>query len=155
MANSAYNSANQQPITCRCREQSNMDASNLFLLGRIIYGVMLIFMGANHFINHKFWSSYAHAQGVPYAAQAVQVSGVVLILGALSILFGVFTLYGVLLLVLFFLPVTFLMHRFWIIQDPTLQMIEMMQFMKNFIILGAALMFLAVQQWAFALSATG
>src|SRR5688572_23943446 len=132
-----------------------MDANILFFLGRIIYSVMLIFLGANHFLNRTYWISYAQAQGVPLAEPAVIASGVVLILGALSILFGVFTLFGVLLLVLFFLPVTFLMHRFWIIQDPTLQMIEMMHFMKNFIILGAALMFLAVNQWAFALSATG
>jgi putative oxidoreductase len=132
-----------------------MDANILFFLGRIIYSVMLIFLGANHFLNRTYWTSYAQAQGIPFAEAAVSASGVVLILGALSILFGVFTLFGVLLLVLFFLPVTFLMHRFWIIQDPTLQMIEMMHFMKNFIILGAALMFLAVNQWAFALSATG
>ena len=132
-----------------------MDANILFFLGRIIYSVMLIFLGANHFLNRTYWISYAQAQGVPFAEQAVIASGVVLILGALSILFGVFTLFGVLLLVLFFLPVTFLMHRFWIIQDPTLQMIEMMHFMKNFIIMGAALMFLAVSQWSFALSVTG
>ena len=132
-----------------------MDANILFFLGRIIYSVMLIFLGANHFLNRTYWVSYVQAQGIPFAEAAVIASGVVLILGALSILFGIFTLFGVLLLVLFFLPVTFLMHRFWIIQDPTLQMIEMMHFMKNFIIMGAALMFLAVSQWSFALSATG
>jgi putative oxidoreductase len=132
-----------------------MDANILFFLGRIIYSVMLIFLGVNHFLNRVYWTSYVQAQGIPFAEPAVILSGSVLILGALSILFGVFTLFGVLLLVLFFLPVTFLMHRFWIIQDPTLQMVEMMHFMKNFIIMGAALMFLAVHQWAFALSVTG
>ena len=133
----------------------NIDANMLFFLGRIIYGVMLIFLGANQFINRTYWTNYVQAQGIPFAEPAVIASGVILILGALCILFGVFTFLGVMLLVLFFLPVTFLMHRFWIIQDPTLQMIEMMHFMKNFIIMGAALMFLAVSQWSFALSATG
>lgn len=132
-----------------------METNILFFLGRMIYGVMLIMLGINHFLNREYLSNYAKAQGIPYAQAGVIASGVVLIVGALSILFGVFTLYGVLLLVLFFLPVTFLMHRFWVIQDPALQMMEMMHFMKNFVIMGAALMFLAVNSWSFALSATG
>ncbi|MDQ7027002.1 MAG: DoxX family protein [Anaerolineae bacterium] len=132
-----------------------MEANILFFLGRMIYGVMLIFLGMNHFMNHEYLSNSAKAQGIPFAQAGVIISGLVLIVGALSILFGIFTLYGVLLLVLFFLPVTFLMHRFWVIQDPTLQMVEMMHFMKNFVIMGAALMFLAVHNWSFALSSSG
>jgi uncharacterized membrane protein YphA (DoxX/SURF4 family) len=132
-----------------------MEVNILFFLGRMIYGVMLIFLGANHFINLDYLSGYARAQGVPFAGLFVVVSGVVLITGALSILFGILTLYGVLLLVLFFLPVTFLMHRFWVIKDPTMQMMEMMQFAKNFVIMGAALMFLAIHGWSYALSASG
>ena len=132
-----------------------MQPEILFFLGRMIYSVMLIMLGANHFINLDYLTGYARAQGVPFAGLFVVISGVVLIMGALSILLGVLTLYGVLLLVLFFLPTTFLMHRFWVIQDPAVQMLEMMHFTKNFVIMGAALMFLAIQSWSFALSATG
>lgn len=124
----------------------------LFFLGRMIYGVMLILMGLNHFINYATLVNYAKAQGLALASLSVIASGIILILGALSILLGVFKLYGVLLLVLFFLPVTFTMHRFWAISDPTTQMLEMNHFMKNFIIMGAALMFLAIDTWAFAIN---
>jgi putative oxidoreductase len=132
-----------------------MQPEILFFLGRMIYSVMLILLGANHFINLDYLTGYAKAQGVPFAGYMVIISGVVLIMGALSILLGVLTLYGVLLLVLFFLPLTFVMHRFWVIADPALQMQEMMHFTKNFVIMGAALMLLAIQNWSFALSATG
>jgi hypothetical protein len=49
-----------------------MDANILFFLGRIIYSVMLIFLGANHFLNRTYWTSYAQAQGIPFAEYSVR-----------------------------------------------------------------------------------
>lgn len=40
------------------------------------------------------------------------------------------------ILALYLIPVTYVFHSFWMIQDPALQMIEYMAFMKNLSIFG-------------------
>jgi putative oxidoreductase len=46
-------------------------------------------------------------------------------------------------LVLFLIPVTFIIHPFWKIQDPAAKMGEMINFTKNLALLGAVLILLA------------
>jgi len=46
-------------------------------------------------------------------------------------------------LVLFLLPVTYMMHAFRKIQDPMVKMGEMVNFMKNHALLGAVLILLS------------
>ena len=43
------------------------------------------------------------------------------------------------LLVLFLVPVTFMMHKFWGISDPMTAQVQMTMFMKNVSMLGGAL----------------
>ena len=62
------------------------------------------------------------------------------LLGAASILFGYKARLGAWLLIVFLLPVTFMMHRFWGVADPNVVMIQRAMFMKNVSMLGAALM---------------
>ena len=116
----------------------------LFLLGRILFGGFLFIMATNHFAHTADMTGYAQSKGVPMPKQAVLVSGVVLALGSLSILLGYQVGLGVLLIALFLIPINLFMHKFWTLQDPTAQVIDMTQFFKNMIILGAALMFLAI-----------
>jgi putative oxidoreductase len=37
-------------------------------------------------------------------------------------------------------PVTFMMHKFWTVQDPMMAQIQMIMFMKNISMLGGALL---------------
>ena len=48
--------------------------------------------------------------------------------------------FGAWLIALFLIPVTFMMHRFWIVTDPMMAQIQMIMFMKNFAMLGGALL---------------
>ena len=124
----------------------------LFLLGRILYGGLLLFMATNHFAHPQEMTAYAQSKGVPMPKLAVLGSGVVLALGALSILLGYQVGWGVFLLVVFFVPVILLMHNFWTLTDANAKMMEMIQFLKDLIILGAALMFLAIPgPWPYSL----
>ena len=127
----------------------------LFLLGRIMYGGMLVFMSLNHFMNTKQMVGFAEARGVPAPQIAVLGSGAILVLGALSIITGFQTTIGVGLLALFFIPATLMMHPFWKDEDPAMQMSEMINFMKNIVILGGALMFLQIETWPLALALGG
>ncbi len=108
------------------------------LLGRILYSAIFLMSGPGHFTQKSI--GYAAAQGVPLASLAVPFSGVLAILGGLSILLGYKAKYGAWLLVLFLVPVTFMMHRFWGVPDPMMAMMQKANFMKNMSMIGAALL---------------
>ncbi len=123
-----------------------------FLIGRIIVGVYYLFNAANHFSQIDMMTGYAGSKGVPAPKLAVGGSGLLLLVGGLSILLGYQPLIGVIAIVLFLLPVTFMMHNFWTVEDPQMKMGEMVNFMKNMALIGSALMFLAIPApWPFSL----
>lgn len=107
--------------------------------------------GINHFMKLGMMSGYAASKGVPSSKLAVMVTGLLLILGGLGMLLGVYTQWAVLALALFFIPVTFKMHNFWSMKDPQMKMMEMVNFMKNMALLGAALMTLGITNWPYSL----
>lgn len=124
----------------------------LFLVGRIVLGVYYLFNAFNHFRNLEMMTGYAASKGVPSPKLAVVATGVLLLLGGLSILLGYQPTIGVLLIVIFLVPVAFMMHNFWAVQDPQMKTAEMVNFMKNIALAASALMFLAIPQpWPFSL----
>jgi putative oxidoreductase len=108
------------------------------VLGRFLFALIFLMAGANHF--NKQTIGYAASQGVPLAAIAVPLSGVLAILGGLSILLGYRAKLGAWLIVLFLIPVTSMMHKFWTVSDPMMAQIQMVMFMKNVSMLGGALL---------------
>lgn len=125
-----------------------------FLLGRLLFGVLLGFMGLNHFTGVDEMSGYAASKGVPAPRIAVVVSGIILVGGGLSIAAGVYPLLGAAALGAFFLGVTPVMHDFWAVEDPEQRQSEMTDFLKNAALFGAALVFLALSSttWPYALN---
>ena len=77
---------------------------------------------------------------MPLASIAVPLSGVVAIAGGLSILLGYRAKLGAWLIVLFLIPVTLMLHKFWLVQDPMMAQVQMILFMKNVSMLGGALL---------------
>jgi putative oxidoreductase len=73
------------------------------------------------------------------ASLLVPASGVLALLGGLSVLIGWKARFGALLLMLFLIPVTLMMHRFWGLDDPQAAMLQRIMFMKNVSMLGGAL----------------
>jgi putative oxidoreductase len=112
--------------------------SAVVVLGRFWFALIFLMAGANHF--NKQTIGYAASQGVPLASVAVPLSGVLAIVGGLSILLGYRARLGGWLLVLFLVPVTLMMHKFWTVQDPMMAQIQMILFMKNVSMLGGALL---------------
>jgi putative oxidoreductase len=47
---------------------------------------------------------------------------------------------GAWLIVLFLIPVTLMLHKFWLVTDPMMAQIQMILFMKNVSMLGGALL---------------
>lgn len=112
--------------------------SSIVLLGRILFSSIFLMTAAGHF-NGKL-VGYAAAAGVPLPAIAVPLSGVIAILGALSIVLGYKAQLGSWLLVLFLVPVTFTMHKFWAAPDPMTTQLQLAMFMKNIALIGGALL---------------
>jgi len=108
----------------------------LVLIGRILFSLIFLLSGFHHFDAGTI--AYASNAGVPAASVLVPVSGVMAMLGALSIILGFKARLGGWLIVLFLIPVTFMMHRFWEVKDPMMQQMQMAMFMKNLSMLGGA-----------------
>lgn len=123
------------------------------VVGRVLFGGFFLYNGINHFVNLEGMAGYAMSKGVPMPSFMVAASGVLLLLGGLSILLGFWTRIGAWLLVLFLVPTSFLMHNFWAIPDAQAAAGEMVQFMKNMALTGAALMVASVPRWPLSLDA--
>jgi len=125
-----------------------------FLVGRLVFGILLAFMGLSHFTGLGGMSGYADAKGVPAPRLAVIVSGLMLIVGGIAIALGVYPLLGAAAIALFFLVVTPVMHDFWTVDDPEQRQSEMTDFLKNATLFGAALVVAALSgtAWPYALN---
>ncbi|MCX8050684.1 MAG: DoxX family protein [Chlorobi bacterium] len=109
------------------------------LIGRILLCLLFLTSGLTfHFTQQAV--QYAEAQGVPMASLLVPLSGILEIVGALSVIVGYRAKLGAWLLVVFLVPVTFMMHNFWAVADPMQRQIQMMMFMKNLGMLGGVLL---------------
>ena len=120
------------------------------LVGRVLFGGVLAFMGVNHFLQTADMAGYAAHKGIPAPRAAVLLSGGVLVLGGVGIVLGVFPLVAAVAIALFLLGSALLMHDFWSVPADQRQT-ELTQFLKNVVMAGAALVIAAVstQTWAF------
>ncbi len=111
----------------------------IFLAGRILYALPLIIMGASHFLQMAGMTAYAESKGIPLPQVVVIIAGLVIIVGAIFILMGYRGRIGAGLVAAFLVTTAFLMHGFWGVDAASAQM-EMINFFKNIIMAGAALM---------------
>ena len=117
--------------------------------GRLLFSAIFLIAGPGHF--RATTIAYAAAQGVPLASVTVPLSGVLAILGGLSVALGYKARWGAWLLVLFLVPVTLMLHRFWGLTDPAAATMQQVMFMKNLALLGTALLMAAVGSGPFSL----
>ena len=116
----------------------------VFLLGRILYGGFFIVGGINHFMHLGMMSGFVAAKGVPAGKVAIILSGLLIIFGGACIVLGCSPEVGVLCIVVFLVPVTFMMHAYWQETDPMQRINQRVNFQKNLALLGAALMLLMI-----------
>ena len=121
------------------------------VIARILFS--LIFLMSAFFDFSAATVGYAASYGIPMANVLVPLSGIISIAGSLSIILGYKIKIGSLLIVLFLVPVSFALHPFWKIVDPTQQQNEMVEFLKNMSMLGGALFFFVNGAGAYSLDA--
>jgi putative oxidoreductase len=132
-------------------EATSFSQGAVVVLGRFFFALIFLMAGANHFSSQTI--AFSASQGVPLASIAVPLSGVLSIAGGLSILLGYRAKLGAWLIVLFLVPVTVMMHKFWLVQDPMMAQIQMVLFMKNVAMLGGALLISQLGAGPFSLDA--
>jgi len=108
------------------------------LVGRIFFSLIFLMTIMTHFSSQTV--AYAASAGVPMASILVPLSGIIAFLGALSIILGYKAKVGAWLIIIFLVPVTFCMHKFWGVTDEMAMHMQMANFMKNISMLGGALM---------------
>ncbi|KAB1194367.1 DoxX family membrane protein [Haloferax sp. MBLA0076] len=123
-----------------------------FLAARVLFGAVIAFMGLNHFMNVDQMSGYAEMKGLPAPRFGVVFSGGMLVFGGLGIAAGVFPALAAGAVALFLLVSTPLFHNFWAVPEDQ-QQSEMTDFLKNVVMLGGALVFLALSSvtWPYAI----
>ncbi|TKX77124.1 DoxX family membrane protein [Halorubrum sp. SD626R] len=128
-------------------------AGELFLLGRVLFGATLAFMGLNHFGDLDTMAGYAEFKGLPAPRFSVVASGLLLALGGVGVAAGAFPVLSAGALAAFLLVSAVTMHDFWSVDDPEEKQSEMTSFLKNVYGAGAALALLAVggTAWPYAL----
>lgn len=114
----------------------------VFLIGRILFVILFLGSSVSHLTDKGAMAGYSESRGVRPGRPLVLVTGVQMLLGALSVLFGVWMDVGAILLGLFTLSAAVLMHNFWAEKEPGDRQNEMIQFMKDLALTGAALMLL-------------
>jgi len=125
-----------------------------FLLGRLVFGGFFLYNGLNHFISHAMLTHIAASKGVPMADLAVLIAGLLITFGGASIILGWRPELGLVAIVLFLLPVSFLMHNFWAEPNGAARTDDLVNFTKNMALLGGTLMMVAIPQpWPYSISA--
>jgi putative oxidoreductase len=120
-------------------EASERDLSRYLVpVGRALFSVIFVMASLSHFSAQSI--GYAASQGVPFPSLLVPLSGLIALAGGLSIALGYRAKLGAWLIVLFLVPVTLTMHRFWGVSDPMAAMMQQVMFMKNVALLGGALL---------------
>ena len=81
---------------------------------------------------------FARAAGVPLANVVVPATGLLAFIGAASVLLGYRARLGAWLLILFLMPVTFVMHNFWAASEA-MKPLQIGMFFRNLSIIGGLL----------------
>src|SRR5689334_1205520 len=123
-----------------------------FMTGRIVLGLFYLVSAFNGLVNAGAEARMTATKGVPAAELAVIVAHLLLLFAAFCILSGYRPVAGVVALVVFFIPVTFIMHSFWAETDAGAKMMQQVQFMKNIALWASALMLLAIPRpWPYSI----
>jgi uncharacterized membrane protein YphA (DoxX/SURF4 family) len=90
----------------------------VFLIGRILFGVLFVYSGFGHFAAREAMQGYARQAGAPAPAVTVPLTGAVIIVSGLAVILGVLPDLAALLIAGFLLLTAFIIHAFWRVEDP-------------------------------------
>ncbi|HET7322761.1 MAG TPA: DoxX family protein [Halococcus sp.] len=114
----------------------------LSTVARALFGGVLAFMAVDNFRDLEGSIGYAESKNVPEADKLVPFSSGMLLFGGIAIALGRAPRLAAGAIAAFFVGVTPQMHDFWNLDEDQREQ-QIIHFLKNLVILGAALAFLA------------
>ena len=111
-------------------------------IGRVLFALIFVASVVGQFSSAEIAEASAH--GVPFATIVVPLAGLIALVGGVCVMLGYRARFGALLLLIFLVPVTLVMHRFWGLSDPQAAMMQRIHFMKNTSLIGACLLIMHV-----------
>jgi putative oxidoreductase len=109
-------------------------------IGRLLFSVIFIFSGVNHFIHVNDMVGSVQSAGLPAPRLAILGTGALLVVCGMGVLLGVATRLCAALLALFLVTAALTMHRFWGLADPQAAQAQLGHFMANLSMAGGALL---------------
>ncbi len=109
------------------------------LLGRILIAFIFLFEAYDSIVFFKATKEKMIDYGITWQTEPLLIAGIfLLILGGVLVLIGYRSGFGATLLLLYWIPITFIVHAWWK-ETGDLQRVESMNFMKNMAIIGGLL----------------
>lgn len=138
----------QSPDSDRQKSLTSTTRDPPSLLSRVLVGGFLGYAAIKNFRDLEGQIGYAEAKGAPSPETSVPFSSGMLAAGSLGIILWRFPIVAAGAIASFLLGVTPIMHDFWNVEDEQQRQVEMYQFLKNVVILGAIIELLrqAVEQ---------
>lgn len=114
--------------------------SFIALIGRLCLSLIFITSGVGKVLGWEQTIIYMTQAGIPQAQIGLFLAASVEIFMGVALFLGWKKRFAASILALYLIPVTFLFHNFWDLQDPALRMLEYINFMKNLAIFGGLLL---------------
>ncbi|MEM7089270.1 MAG: DoxX family membrane protein [Pseudomonadota bacterium] len=113
----------------------------LTILARVLFTSLFFLSGVTHFTNIPYYVSLM-PRAVPFPIFLTLISGVVELVGAAMILLNWHARLGGWLLIVFLIPVTFVVHGYELVTqtDPVIWALQQAHFLKGITLIGAALL---------------
>ena len=116
----------------------------LLIAGRFIYTLPLLYQGVTNLGQLERLTDRARGKGLPASKALTAAAMVWLIIGTLAITFNVQSFIGGLVVAVFLVFTGSTIHNFWAVSDPATRKQDLLHFLKNLSLAGAALVFAAM-----------
>jgi uncharacterized membrane protein YphA (DoxX/SURF4 family) len=113
-------------------------------LGEVLFSLLFIGSGINHFKNTQSLSQYARSKGLKFSDLLVYLSGIFLVVAPILIIFNIWQTAMFLSLMVFLLLTAFIFHAYWKEKDPMTKINEQIAFNKEISLVGAILIIYAL-----------
>jgi putative oxidoreductase len=124
------------------------------LIGRLVFASLFLFYAVQHATQFQGYSAFAGSRGTPFPKLAVGVTGLMLAVGGSLVALGLWADLGALILVVFLVPVAFVIHPFWRFEGAE-RAGEQGVFLKDIALGGAALALIALSHDGLAHAVSG
>ena len=124
------------------------------LIGRLVFAGLFLFYAVQHATQFRGYSAFAASRGTPLPRFAVAATGLMLAVGGALVALGLWADLGALILVVFLVPVAFVIHPFWRFEGQE-RVGEQGVFLKDLALGGAALALIALSHDGLAHAVSG